>query len=59
MTRALAIALLLAAGTAAADKKIQQMTPGFDREAQTCTTQISGLEKVQTGSATLVPTLSP
>ncbi len=59
MIRTLAIASLLIAGPAAADKKIQQMTPGFEREAQTCATQISGLVKVQTGSATLVPTLSP
>jgi hypothetical protein len=63
MSRAVALAVMfvvtLGAGTAAADKKIQQMTPGFDREAQTCATQVSGLEKVQTGSSTLAPTLSP
>ncbi len=59
MNRALAVVVLLGAGTAAADKKIQQMTPGFEREAQTCATQVSGLEKVQTGSATLAATLSP
>ena len=59
MSRALAVVVILFAGTAAADKRIQQMTPGFDREAQTCATQVSGLEKVQTGSATLAPTLSP
>lgn len=55
--RTLPLLLLLVASTASADKKIQQMTPGFQREAQTCTTQISGLVKVQTGSATLAPSL--
>lgn len=59
MNRALAITILLVAGTAAADKKIQAMTPGFDREAKTCATQISGLEKVKAGSTTLAPSLAP
>lgn len=59
MTRALPIAILVWASTAAADKKIQAMTPGYDREAKTCATQISGLEKVQTGSAALAPSLTP
>lgn len=59
MSRVLALAVLLAATTAAADKKIQQMTPGFEREAKTCATQISGLEKVQSGSTALGPSLSP
>ncbi len=57
--RAVALALLLVASTAAADKKLQQMTPGFEREAQSCKIQVSGLEKVQTQTATLVPSLSP
>lgn len=47
------------AGTSVADKKLQQLAPGFAREAQTCATQVSGLRKVQTGSATLAATLSP
>ena len=59
MNRVLAVVVVLVAGTAVADKKIQQLTPGFEREAQTCATQVSGLEKVQTGSTTLAPTLSP
>jgi hypothetical protein len=53
-----ALLLLLLASTAHADKKTQAMTPGFEREASTCAVQISGLKKVQTGSASLVPTLS-
>lgn len=56
--RALVLVLSLAT-TASADKKIQGMTPGFQREAQTCATQVSGLRKVQTGAASLAPTLSP
>ncbi len=58
MRRPLAFALLLVASTAAADNKLQQMTPGFAREAQSCAVQVSGLEKVQTGSAKLAPTLT-
>lgn len=53
-----ALVLLLVATAAHADKKIQSMTPGFQREAQTCTTQVSGLKKVQTGAAALAPALS-
>lgn len=53
-----ALVLILAASTAYADKKIQAMIPGFQREAQTCTTQVSGLKKVQTGATALAPTLS-
>lgn len=55
----IAALLVVLAGTAAADKRITDMTPGFEREAQTCAVQVSGLEKVQTGSQTLAPTLSP
>ena len=54
-----ALLLILVASTAYADKKTQQMVPGFEREAATCAVQISGLKKVQTGSATLGPSLSP
>ena len=53
-----ALVLVLVATSAHADKKIQAMTPGFQREAQTCTTQVSGLKKVQTGATALAPTLS-
>ncbi len=56
--RLLPCALLLVASTAAADKKLQQMTPGFEREARSCAIQVSGLEKVQVGSGTLAPTLT-
>lgn len=55
----LALLLLCVAATAHADKRITDMTPGFEREAQTCTTQVSGLEKVQAGGAAIAPTLSP
>ena len=54
-----ALLLVLVASAAHADKKIQAMTPGFQREAQTCTTQVSGLKKVQTGAGALAATLSP
>ena len=56
--RALVVALLVASA-AEADKKIQGMTPGFQREAQSCVIQVSGLRKLQTGATSLAPTLSP
>lgn len=59
MNRLVFVMLFVAPLAAHADKKIQQMTPGFEREAATCAVQISGLKKVQTGGATLAPTLSP
>ena len=56
---ALGLVVVLLSATAAADKRITDMTPGYEREAQTCATQISGLEKVQSGGATLAPSLPP
>jgi hypothetical protein len=59
MDRRVLVVLLLVASAAEADKKIQGMTPGFQREAQTCAVQVSGLKKVQTGATALAPTLAP
>ena len=59
MNRSALVMVLIAPLAVRADKKIQGMTPGFEREATTCAVQISGLKKVQTGSANLAPTLSP
>jgi len=53
-----ALLLLLVSSAAYADKKTQQMIPGYQREAQSCAIQVSGLEKVLAGATALAPTLS-
>lgn len=48
--------LCLASATADADKKIQDMTPGYDREHTACVSQSAGMQKIATGVATLAKT---
>ncbi len=52
-----ALTLLCLASTAAhADKKIQDMTPGYDREHTACVSQSAGMRKIANGTATLAKT---
>lgn len=48
--------VVVGSSTAHADKKIQDMVPGYDRELTGCQTQASGMQKVATGAATLAKT---
>ncbi len=45
--------VVLAAGPAHADKRIQGLIPGYQREATACSRQSAGMQKVATGVATL------
>jgi hypothetical protein len=54
--RAAAAMLVLVVGTAHADKKIQDMIPGYDRESTACQSQSKGMQKIATGVATLAKT---
>lgn len=51
------IAVLLAATSAYADKKIQGMTPGFEKEASACQVEVRGLTRLVTGTTELAATL--
>lgn len=57
MKPALALAVLLAAGSVHADKRIQGMTPGFQKEMSACQIEVRGLARLVTGTTTLVATL--
>ncbi|MFN0251393.1 MAG: hypothetical protein ACKV2T_31245 [Kofleriaceae bacterium] len=57
MTRAAILAVLFAATTAHADKKIQGMTPGFSKELSACQIEMRGLARMVTGATNLVATL--
>jgi hypothetical protein len=45
--------ILLTASTVAADKKLQELLPNYQREHGACTTQAGGMQKVATGVAAL------
>jgi len=51
------IAVLLAATSAWADKKIQDMTPGYVKEATGCRVEVRGLARMLTGTTDLLATL--
>ncbi len=51
------LAVLLAASSAAADKKIQGMTPGFVKELSACQVEVRGLARMVSGTTNLVATL--
>ena len=48
--------ILAAAGSARADKKLQDLTPNFERESAGCQVQSNGLARIVTGVAALVKT---
>lgn len=57
LVRLIWIALVLASsGTAAADKKLQEITPALVREAAACQVQANGISKVLAGARTLAKT---
>lgn len=50
------LVLCLAPVVAHADKKIQDMTPGYEREHTACVSQSAGMQKIATGTAALART---
>lgn len=48
--------LCLASAVAHADKKIQDLTPGYDREHTACVSQAAGMHKIANGTAALAKT---